>query len=63
VAVRVILATAIAQIELMTGGIGEKQLTRIIIDQFIEAAFAAAVTQTFPLCPRHLTELGGLPEG
>ncbi len=61
-AMRIILAPAIAQIELPAGRVGEEELAGIIVDQLVETAFAAAVAQAFPLRPGHLAELGRLPK-
>jgi hypothetical protein len=61
--VRVIRASAGLDIKQLAGGTGIEKLARILILQLVQAAAAAAIAQTFPLCPAHLGERFGLPKG
>ena len=62
-AVAVIGALAGLGIEQVAGHVGEHQLLGVLVDQLVQAALAAAVTQGLPLGCGHLLQAFYLPEG
>src|SRR5262249_10072094 len=53
-AMRIVAAAAHHTVEQLATDVCEKRVVRIFVDQFVQAAAAAAVAQAFPFRPRHL---------